>query len=943
MKYILLFTLSLLTLSGCGNNPPAPADEQNTSTESSITLRKSPNDDREYRYLQLPNKLRVVLVSDPTTEKAAAAMAVFRGSNHEPEAHPGLAHFLEHMLFIQTEAYPEPSGFQDFVSANGGSTNAYTALDHTNYFFDVQVSAFPEALDRWGHFFISPIISPEYSQREKNAVDSEYQMQLKNDGWRGYMVGKQAINPEHPNSRFTIGSLDVLEGDIHNELVEFFETHYSADQMGLVVVADQSLDDLEAMVTPLFGQIENKDIGPAYPTVELFKEDMLPATLKIQTIEEGASISYLFPLPAAREHYKNKPEQYFSNLLGHEGKGSLHELLTSKGWIQSLGAGVGELDRNTSAMLVNIDLTPLGEQHTDEITNMVFQAIELIKQSPAELWRFEEQAIIAEMAFRFQEKSSATGLVYQLAPRIDEYPPEDLLVAPYLMEEFDSQVIEELLSYLRPDNVLVEISGPDIVGDQVEPWFKVPFSLASGDIAQTTVAEVNLSLPEENPYLPENLELVAANDEPLQQYVQTPELELWLNSDVQFGSPRANIFLELAIEDGLISPSDRAIAQLYRMIVEDALSKDVYPAYLAGLSYSISVPDSGYEIRIGGYQDQQQVLLESVLDAFLNTELDAERFATLKNQLIKDWRNAVNDRPYSQAFSAISDTLRSGRWPRPMLIEALEPVKLADVQSWRQRKLDSFAVRGLVHGNVEQQDAQQLVQLLRSSLSLAAHDFITPEVKDIDNALRLQLEVDHADAAMVLHVQNPDESFASRARSSLAAQIMHPSYFQELRTEQQLGYVVSVSNRPVANRGGVSFIVQSPNTSAAELEQATLEFVDEFVSAWPEVSSAEFEQQKSGLITRLLENPKNLNEASNRYWADLTENVMSFDSREQVADLVARLTQEDMQAYFGQVREKLQNHRLLVFAQGRFEAVPQRGQLLGNAAEPWAADAPPAS
>jgi len=943
LKYILFLTGLLLTLSGCGNNPPAPTGEQNVSTDTEITLRKSPNDDREYRYLQLPNKLRVVLVSDPTTEKAAAAMAVFRGSNHEPEAHPGLAHFLEHMLFIQTEAYPEPSGFQDFVNANGGSTNAYTALDHTNYFFDVQASAFPEALDRWGHFFISPIISPEYSQREKNAVDSEYQMQLKNDGWRGYMVGKQAINPEHPNSRFTIGSLEVLEGDIHNELVEFFETHYSADQMGLVIVADRSLDDLEALVTPLFGQIKNKDIGPAYPTAELFKAGMLPATLQVQTIEEGASISYLFPLPAAREHYKNKPEQYFSNLLGHEGKGSLHELLTSKGWIQSLGAGVGELDRNTSAMLINIDLTPLGEQHTDEITNLVFQAIDLIKQSPAELWRFEEQAIVAEMAFRFQEKSSATGLVYQLAPRIDEYPAEDLLVAPYLMEEFDAEVIEDLLSYLRPDNVLVEISSPDVVGDQIEPWFKVPFSLARGEIAQTTVAGVNLSLPEENPYLPENLELVAANNDPLQAYVQTPELALWLNSDVQFGSPRANIFLELAIEEGLISPADRAIAQLYRLIVQDTLSKDVYPAYLAGLSYAISVPDSGFEIRIGGYQDQQQALLERVLDAFLTTELDPERFATLKNQLIKDWRNAVNDRPYSQAFSAISDTLRSGRWPRPMLIEALEPVELADVQSWRQRKLTSFAVRGLMHGNVEQQDAMQLVQLLRSSLTLAAHDFILPEVKDLDNALRLQLDVDHADAAMVLHVQNSDESFASRARSSLAAQIMHPSYFQELRTEQQLGYVVSVSNRPVANRGGVSFIVQSPNTSAAELEQATLQFIDEFVSAWPEVSSTEFEQQKSGLITRLLENPKNLNEASNRYWADLTENVMSFDSREQVAELVAGLSQQDMQIYFSQVREKLQNHRLLVFTPGRFEAVPQRGQLLGNAAEPWTADAPPAS
>ena len=138
-----------------------------------IPVKRSPSDDRKYRYLELDNHMRVLLVSDVHTDKAAASLNVNVGSFDNPPNRHGLAHFLEHMLFIQTEAYPEPSGFQDFVSANGGSTNAYTALDHTNYFFDVKASAFPEALDRWGHFFISPIISPEYSQREKNAVDSE--------------------------------------------------------------------------------------------------------------------------------------------------------------------------------------------------------------------------------------------------------------------------------------------------------------------------------------------------------------------------------------------------------------------------------------------------------------------------------------------------------------------------------------------------------------------------------------------------------------------------------------------------------------------------------------------------------------------------------------------------------------------------------------------------
>ena len=51
---------------------------------------------------------------------------------------------LEHMLFIGTGKYPEVDSFQQYITANGGSSNAYTAQDHTNYFFDIQNSAFNE-------------------------------------------------------------------------------------------------------------------------------------------------------------------------------------------------------------------------------------------------------------------------------------------------------------------------------------------------------------------------------------------------------------------------------------------------------------------------------------------------------------------------------------------------------------------------------------------------------------------------------------------------------------------------------------------------------------------------------------------------------------------------------------------------------------------------------
>ncbi len=932
---IVLLGLSLVT--ACSQTPVAPPSGEGLQ---SAQIRKSPNDGRAYRYLELPNRLRMVLVSDPDTEKSAAALAVYRGSFHEPADRPGLAHFLEHMLFIQTQTYPEIDGFQHFIRANGGSSNAYTSLDHTNYFFDVQPSGFREGLDRFAHFFIDPVLSAEYSAREKNAVHSEYQMQIKDDGWRGYMTGKQALNPEHPGSKFTIGSLDTLAGDIHEDLMAFFETQYSADQMGLVAISNESLDDMQAWVVPLFSQIENKNIGSAYPEMPIYTDAQLPARLEYQTLKDGARVSYLFPLPSARSHYKNKPEQYFSNLIGHEGKGSLYQLLNDYGWIESLSAGVTDLDRNTSGLAIRIQLTPEGRNHIDEMTDLLFRYIDVIKDTPPQRWMYEEQARVAEIGFRFQEKSRPTGLVYQLAPSLDEYPPEDLLVAPYLMEQFDADTILEFLDYINPDNVLVEVAAPDIQGALTEPWFDVPYNLQREPIARKPVADLDqavarLALPERNPYLPDDLALKKADLQTIDRFIQAPGLELWLDEDVSFGSPRANLFIELAVAQGLVSPNDRAMAQLYRLLIEDSLSEATYPAYLAGLGYSISIPDSGYQIHISGYQDKQQVLLGTVMDALLGAELSPQRFESIKASLIKDWRNAAKERPYSQAYSALTDTLRSGRWPRPMLIDALEPVTLEALIAWRDEKLAGVAVRGLAHGNVSSNEVASLRALLQAKLPLREIDFTEPTVRDVRGALRLQVPVDHNDASMVLHVQDPDDSFASRARSALATQILYQSYFQQLRTEQQLGYVVSITNQPIAKRGGLSFIVQSPNTSSAGLEQATLEFVDTFVAGWSDISDEEFEMHKSGLINRLLEQPKNLNERSQRYWADLTDEWYTFDSREQVAGMVAELSRADMQAFFQRLQRQLQTERLLIFTQGQFSEVPSHGRLLSDATQRW--------
>ena len=114
---------------------------------------KSQNDQRQYESFLLSNRLKVLLISDPDTDKAAAAMDVFVGSSRDPKDRQGLAHFLEHMLFLGTKKYPTPGEYQDFVSTRGGGHNAYTAFEHTNYFFDIDKDYLEPALDRFAQLF----------------------------------------------------------------------------------------------------------------------------------------------------------------------------------------------------------------------------------------------------------------------------------------------------------------------------------------------------------------------------------------------------------------------------------------------------------------------------------------------------------------------------------------------------------------------------------------------------------------------------------------------------------------------------------------------------------------------------------------------------------------------------------------------------------------------
>ena len=110
------------------------------------------------------------------------------------------------VVFLGTEKYPDETEYSKFLSQHGGSSNAYTAGDHTNYYFDVTPKNLEGALERFSQFFIAPLFTESATDREVNAVNSEHEKNLPSDTWRLRQLESSLSDPEHDYHKFGTGS-----------------------------------------------------------------------------------------------------------------------------------------------------------------------------------------------------------------------------------------------------------------------------------------------------------------------------------------------------------------------------------------------------------------------------------------------------------------------------------------------------------------------------------------------------------------------------------------------------------------------------------------------------------------------------------------------------------------------------------------------------------------
>lgn len=893
---------------------------------------KAPGDRCQYQYLELSNGLRVLAIHDPVTERSAASLAVECGHFNDPIDRQGFAHFLEHMLFLGTDLYPDAGEYQSFISQHGGNHNAWTGTEHSNFFFDIQTDHFEPALHRFAQFFICPTFNPDLIDRERHAIDSEYKMKISDDVRGCYQVHKETINPAHPFSKFSVGNLDTLahrDGEnLHEKVRQFFKQHYHAGKMTLVTQSSLSLAAQINLIESLFEKIQAGSRESFIITEPLYRNEDLKLYIQVKPHKEVRRLSVSFSLPNVDDKYTTKPLTYISHLLGHEGKGSLLSYMKRQGWITALSAGGGINGSNFRDFQVNFSLTPAGLPQQATIIEHLFSYLKLIAEKGFDGWRYQEKATLLNTLFHVQEDTRALENVSHLSMNLFHYPPEHVIVGDYLMDGLNQAEIESMLQYLVPDNIRIMLIAPEAETTQTAHWYFTPYQSQPIEAAWLNVWK-NIGLPdpkryflaEANPFLPNRLIVRenASQQELPKRLIHRAGLRIWHLQDASFQSPKANVFIAVDSEHAVRSPYHIAMTRLMVELLLDHLNEFTYSAEIAGLNYNIYAHQGGFTFHLSGFSCRIYRLLELLLKNRTGGYYEPARFYAVKEQLIRNWRNQNKNRPIAQLFSQLTSLLQPNNPPVEALIPELENAEPDDLPEFMRRLFMAVHLEVLAHGDLLEEEVQQIAGLLDKEItpnSMPSRE-TRRKLVSINNrgSLYYQCHIEHHDSALLVYYQSQYRDAYSIACFVLANHIMSSPFFHDLRTQQQLGYVVGTGNLPLNRHPGLVFYVQSPVMAPDGLLAAIELFIDAFHMQLMEMNEQVWQDNLEGLISQLDETDINLRTRSQRFWASIGSRDFTFRQREQVISELKNMNRAEFIRFLRTLRSSRAD-RLVLYSTG---------------------------
>jgi len=961
-----------------------------------MTIEKPQEDYREYLALTLENGLRAIVVSDSKCDKAAAALSIKVGSMSDPKEIQGLAHFLEHMLFLGTEKYPKEEEYKEFMAQHAGSSNAYTAESLTNYHFSISPDNLDVALDRFSQFFIAPLFNESATDRELKNVHSEHSKNLQSDMWRWMQLVRNDANPKHPMNHFGTGNIETLKETpdrdgyhVRQRLIEFYTKYYSANLMCVVVLGKESLSDLEAMVRGHFGAIVNRnvrvptglEIGGDEPAFDIRS---WPRFVRCLPVKDVRTATFQFLLPQQYPmRWRTKPTSYMSFVLGHEGKGSLLSCLKARGCVTDLMAGPALDEGGASLFEVTVHMTEAGESQVGAIGEWLFSYIRLLQQCPVseELWR--ETQSIQEMNFRFRSVMQPMGVVTSLASAMqNDLPVDKVLSGPSKLWELDKAEISEVAGMLTCARLRLVLAMKSFseekecpeserwygtkygAGALPEEWHKAWERSRLGDAgggtgaAAESAAQLGLALPMKNPFVAEDLELKPQPAEGVPKYpvktdassmgISNSILQVYFRQDDTFNLPKAHLLTTFYSPWVGESAENRTKAWVWATAVAEELNEFSYDAEAAGLSYRLTQTSRGMSVTVGGYQDKIPVLLRAVVEKMLAmTEVSEHTWNIVHTVLLRSLKNAAEKRdPLGQASEWQQRLVWQHAVTAAEKLEIFKTLTRESIQGVSSKIFERCYVEALLQGNLMDPGpvAEAMGTVLRPAASVGGSlpSLCAARLPGTEDSSwppggcvllrRRGTNPEEKNGAVIVTLQAADETLENLLRCQLAEQVLKQRCFDELRTKQNLGYIVHCVScaHELGGAGscGLQVMVQS-ETHPAEVHRRIRVWLSAALVELEKEADDNLEKYLKALLVQYQDRPKNLASEVSRNWSAVSSRSFRFTRRAEAIAFLQRDPAELLSEFRTFVRESLVNAPRIaveVLAAQHDDAPPPRSQ-----------------
>ncbi len=222
-----------------------------------------------YNLFTLPNGLTVILHEDHSVPVASVNVWYKVGSANEKPGRTGFAHLFEHLMF-EGSGHVKEGDFDNFLEAAGGSNNASTSNDVTDYYIDVPSNAIDLALflesDRLA--YLLDVVTPAMVDGQRDIVKNERRQSYENApyGMAEVRIPEIIYPKNHPYHWPVVGYMEDLSAASADDVKDFFRRFYTPSNAVLAIAGDFNSSELRKRIEHWFGDVKP---GPAAPPIEV--------------------------------------------------------------------------------------------------------------------------------------------------------------------------------------------------------------------------------------------------------------------------------------------------------------------------------------------------------------------------------------------------------------------------------------------------------------------------------------------------------------------------------------------------------------------------------------------------------------------------------------------------------------------------------------------------